>query len=75
MQNSIHSASIERPLFDGQHPIESGNYHIATNEILNLYNVINKWIKNRLPGGIVYGRPRLGKTRAIEYMKIGRAHV
>ena len=69
MKNNTLSTAVERPVFDGQHPIESGNYHIITKEILDLYGVINKWIKNRLPGGIVYGRPRLGKTRAIEYMR------
>jgi len=51
------------------HPIETGRYVIPTNEIFNLYTEITKWIKNRAPGGIIYGRPRLGKTRAIEYLK------
>jgi hypothetical protein len=50
------------------HPIETGRYLIATNEICNLYDTLNKWINNRVPGGIIYGKPRLGKTRAIEYL-------
>lgn len=53
----------------GQHPIETGNYRLSTNEIIQLYSVINRWISNRSPGGIVYGRPRLGKTRSIGYIK------
>ena len=54
----------------GQHPIETGNYYLPTNAIIELYAVVNRWISNRSPGGIVYGRPRLGKTRAIRYLEV-----
>ncbi len=53
----------------GSHPIETGNYNLPTCEILNLYDEISRWINNRSPGAIVYGRPRLGKTRAIRFVK------
>lgn len=53
----------------GSHPIETGNYNLPTSEILNLYNEISRWINNRAPGAIIYGRPRLGKTRAIRFVK------
>lgn len=57
---------IIRPLLNkGEHPIEVGAYYVPTNEISNLYKVVSKWISNRVQGGIIYGRPRLGKTRAI----------
>lgn len=59
-----------RPLIVvGTHPIETGNYYIPTNEILSLYAEVSKWISNRSPGGIIYGRPRLGKTRSIKFLK------
>lgn len=52
----------------GCHPLETGRYLLATNEINRLSNEVTKWIENRTPGAIVYGRPRLGKTRAIRYL-------
>ncbi len=61
---------IERPYVPkGTHPIETGRYLIPTNMIYNLYSEVEKWISNRTPGAIFYGRPRLGKTKAIEYIK------
>lgn len=52
----------------GTHPIETGRYLIATNEIGRMYDKVSQWIDNRSPGGIIYGRPRLGKSRAINYL-------
>jgi hypothetical protein len=52
----------------GSHPIETGRYLLATNEIIRLHQTVSRWIENRAPGGIIYGRPRLGKTRAINYL-------
>jgi hypothetical protein len=50
------------------HPIETGKYNIPTNEINKLYEKVKNSIQNRLPGTVVHGRPRLGKTRAISYL-------
>ncbi|WP_455542541.1 ATP-binding protein [Intestinibacter sp.] len=58
-----------RPVFYGKHPVELGDYYLQTNEIIKLYSKVRRWIQNRFPGGIIYGRPRLGKTRAIKYLK------
>lgn len=52
----------------GTHPIETGHYNIPTQAILNLYVEVSQWITNRSPGGIVHGRPRIGKTSAIKFM-------
>ncbi|WJQ78967.1 ATP-binding protein [Brevibacillus brevis] len=52
----------------GTHPIETGRYLIATNEINRMYLMVKQWIDNRAPGAIIYGRPRLGKSRAIDYL-------
>lgn len=60
---------INRPIIPrGSHPIENGRYLLATNEIEKLYLKIQQCLHNRFPGAIIYGRPRLGKTRAIEYL-------
>ncbi|MEB2493833.1 ATP-binding protein [Peribacillus frigoritolerans] len=63
---------MERPYVPkGSHPVENGSYLIATNEIERLFDAICQWVDNRAPGAIVYGRPRLGKSKAIDYiMKI-----
>lgn len=65
---------IKRPLLNkGEHPIEVGVYNIPTKVISDLYDEVSNWIANRAQGGIIYGRPRLGKTRAIaclsQYLK------
>jgi len=49
------------------HPINSGNYLFATREIKKMIENTNLWIENRTPGAIIYGNPRLGKTKAIKY--------
>lgn len=57
---------MERPFVPiRKHPIYTGDYYIQTASIDNLlYEVVN-WIDSRNPGGIIYGRARIGKTRAI----------
>ncbi|SFE24422.1 AAA domain-containing protein [Paenibacillus algorifonticola] len=52
----------------GTHPIETGRYLLPTNEIIRMYDTVAQWITNRSPGGMIYGRPRLGKSRAITYL-------
>jgi len=54
-----------RPIIPpGTHPIEQGQYILPTLEINRLMDKIVQIIKDGAPGMIVYGRPRLGKTRA-----------
>lgn len=31
-------------------------------------DTVTSWVENRCPGGIIHGRPRLGKTRAMQYL-------
>lgn len=67
MQNNINpfaKPSVEKNM----HPIEIGDYYLATNEINKLYTNVSKWIRNRIPGAIIYGFPRMGKTRAVNYV-------
>lgn len=60
--------TINLSIPDGKHPIETGQYLIATNEIDKLCYIVSNWIENRFPGAIIYGRPRLGKSKAIKYL-------
>lgn len=46
----------------------SNEFNIMTSQILVLMENVNKWITNSIPGAIIYGRPRIGKTRAILYI-------
>lgn len=63
------SAGFMKPFIPvGTHPVETGKYLLSTNEINRMYQTVIKWIDNRTPGAIIYGRPRLGKTRAISYL-------
>lgn len=45
----------------GTHPIETGDYIIPTKEVLHLMGSMMRIVNNRLPGMIVYGRPRIGR--------------
>lgn len=73
---TISTNNIEIPVIEDRrpfvhpktHPIETGRYLLQTNQIESMKETIVRWVDNRLPGGIVYGRPRLGKTRAIKYL-------
>ncbi|WP_318766119.1 ATP-binding protein [Lactiplantibacillus carotarum] len=58
----------ERPVLPNfSHPVEEGHYLFLTTQIAKMCNQINIWIQNRIPGAIIYGRPRLGKTAAINF--------
>jgi len=48
--------------------LTSIQYNIATTAILYLLDKIELWIESATCGAIIYGRPRIGKTRAIKYI-------
>lgn len=50
------------------HPIYTGRYLLATNQVSALYDTVVQWITCRSPGGLIYGRQRIGKTRAIRFL-------
>lgn len=50
------------------HPIETGRYIFPTNEINKLYEKVKTSVQNRVPGTVIHGRPRLGKSKAIDYL-------
>src|SRR5688572_20317554 len=46
------------------HPVETGQYLLVTPMIKTLRNRVFHWVKRCATGGIIYGLPREGKTRA-----------
>lgn len=61
MTNEIDILELERYLF-------SINYTIPTKQILDLKKTVEEWVSRSNCGAIIYGRPRIGKTRAIKYI-------
>ena len=53
----------------GVHPIEMDQYTLSTKSIGQVVNKISLWSKRKIRGGIIYGRPRLGKTRTIRFVR------
>ena len=46
----------------------SNEFNITTPAIMELQEKILKWVSDGATGAIIYGRPRIGKTRAILYI-------
>lgn len=55
-------------LGEGVHPIERDQYTLATKPIGEVLNTIRRWRMRKLRGGIISGRPRLGKSRAVRFL-------
>jgi hypothetical protein len=64
------SIEIPRPINLSIHPLATGNYRIATPAIQKLYNLVVRCLRYRISGALIYGPSRLGKTRAIEYVRL-----
>ncbi len=64
------AATVTRPIDAALHPIETGNYRIATPAIQALYELITRCLRYRITGALTYGPSRIGKTRAIEYVRL-----
>lgn len=52
----------------GQHPIMRDAAILPTRAIEEFVNIINDWLDYLLPGAIVWGNFRTGKTQAIRYL-------
>jgi len=71
MTKPAHSAEAAvRPVDAAFHPIETGNYRIATPAIQAFYDLVVRCLRYRITGALTYGPPRIGKTRAIEYLRL-----
>ena len=63
--------ALKRPkVAAGAHPIETTRYLLSTPSITIFLTALCQWISNRATGGMVYGPPRFGKTRAIKYLTL-----
>jgi hypothetical protein len=62
--------SDTRPIDPPLHPVESGNYRIATPAIQTFYQLVTRCLRYRTTGALIYGPSRIGKTRAIEYLRL-----
>ncbi|WP_019868175.1 ATP-binding protein [Methylovulum miyakonense] len=62
--------SSKRPCDLDIHPISQQTYRIATPAIVGCYALLQECLRYRIPGALIYGRPRLGKTYAIDYLRL-----
>jgi hypothetical protein len=51
-----------------------GNYRIGTPAIEDFYELIKLCLENKITGALIYGPSRIGKTRAIEYLRSEARH-
>lgn len=64
------SASVARPIEPTLHPIETGSYRIPTPAIQAFSDLVQRCLRYRITGALTYGPSRIGKTRAIEYLRL-----
>lgn len=64
------SVERPRPVDPATHPLVTGNYRIATAAIQDFYELVTRCLRYRVPGALIYGPSRIGKTRAIEYIRL-----
>ena len=64
------SIVIKRPIDRADHPIVNGNYRIGTPAIEAFYALILACLNYRITGALIFGPSRIGKTRAIEYLRL-----
>jgi len=59
-----------RPIDPALHPIETGAYRIATPAIEAFSDLVHRCLRYHITGALTYGPSRIGKTRAIEYLRM-----
>ncbi len=64
------SVDVPRPIDPSLHPLATGNYRIATPAIQAFYDLVIRCLHYRIMGALIYGPSRIGKTRAIEYVRL-----
>ena len=72
--SSLLSGFATRPIDPALHPIETGGYRIATPAIQAFSDLVSRCLRYRITGALTYGPSRIGKTRAIEYLRLLLAH-
>ena len=61
---------IERPIATERHPLNNRTYRVATTAIEDCWQLVSRCLQYRIPGALIYGESRLGKTYAIEYLRM-----
>jgi hypothetical protein len=56
------------PLERSEHPLLRRNYRVATTAIESFVDLVERCLRVLIPGALVYARPRMGKTHAVEYV-------
>lgn len=51
-----------------EHPLLRRNYRVATTAIESFVDLVERCLRVMIPGALVYARPRMGKTHAIDYV-------
>jgi len=59
--------SIALPCPRNEHPLYRREYRVATPSIEKFWEVVLDCLKKRIPGAMIYAKPRFGKTHAIHY--------
>lgn len=59
-----------RPVAKERHPLSTRTYRVATAAIEHCWQLVSKCLQYRIPGALIYGESRLGKTYAIEYLRM-----
>jgi hypothetical protein len=59
-----------RPVANERHPLSTRTYRVATTAIEQCWLLVSKCLQYRIPGALIYGESRLGKTYAIEYLRM-----
>jgi hypothetical protein len=50
-----------------EHPLTRRNYRVATAAIESFVDLVERCLRVLIPGALVYARPRMGKTHAVDY--------
>ncbi len=50
------------------HPLVRRQYRVATTAIEQLVDLVEQCVKYLIPGALIYSRPRMGKTHALQYV-------
>jgi hypothetical protein len=65
-----HAVDVPRSIDPPLHPLATGNYRIATPAIRAFYDLVIRCLRNRIMGTLIYEPSHIGKTRAIEYVRL-----
>lgn len=52
------------------HPLARRHYRVATAAIESFVDLVEHCVRVLIPGALVYARPRIGKTQAIDYLTL-----